>query len=91
MAQRKDYISAVLCLQSLPTRSDNATVPGARSRFDDFVVGHIKFTLSIHATVSGPFTMWQNGGYGSMQDVQIADRVLQGKFSLLAQVLHLVV
>lgn len=52
MQQREDYIDAVLCLQSLPPRLDSVTVPGARSRFDDFVAEHINVTLSVHITVS---------------------------------------
>ncbi|ORY64814.1 tyrosinase central domain-containing protein [Pseudomassariella vexata] len=54
--QREDYVNAVLCLQSLPPISDNVTVPGARSRFDDFVAVHIKMSGSIHATAN--FLTW---------------------------------
>ncbi|KAK6542127.1 hypothetical protein TWF694_007894 [Orbilia ellipsospora] len=53
--ERKNYIKAVLCLQSKPAKS-GALAPGARSRFDDFVATHINQTFSIHAT--GNFLSW---------------------------------
>jgi tyrosinase len=49
--ERKAYISAVQCMFNSPSKSDPATVPGARNRYDDFVAQHINQTLSIHATV----------------------------------------
>jgi tyrosinase len=49
--EREDYIKAVLCLQSLPARHDSKAVPGAKSRFDDFVAVHINLTTSVHGTV----------------------------------------
>jgi hypothetical protein len=45
------YINAVKCLMDKPSIS-GAAIPGAKSRFDDFVGVHINQTLSIHATVS---------------------------------------
>lgn len=39
--EKKDYIDAVLCLQKLPSKSDPAVVPGARTRWDDFNAVHI--------------------------------------------------
>ncbi|KAJ0109609.1 hypothetical protein J7T55_014171 [Diaporthe amygdali] len=52
LSEREDYINAVLCLQSLPSRHDSAKVPGAKSRFDDFVAVHIEMTFSVHGTAS---------------------------------------
>jgi tyrosinase len=37
--EKKAYINAVLCLQSLPSKS-GSFAPGAKSRFDDFVSMH---------------------------------------------------
>ena len=48
--QRKDYIRAVLCLQALPAKT-TAWAPGARSRFDDFVVVHVQMTRQVHQSV----------------------------------------
>lgn len=48
---RKGYISAVKCLMSLPSKFDSSIVPGAKSRYDDFVAQHINQTLTIHLTV----------------------------------------
>lgn len=44
------YIDAVKCLQETPSIS-GPDVPGAKSRFDDFVAIHINQTLRIHSTV----------------------------------------
>lgn len=49
--EKVDYIDAVLCLQSTPSRTPADLVPGARSRYDDFVATHINQTLQIHYTV----------------------------------------
>lgn len=51
--EKKDYIKAVLCLQKLPSKSDPAVVPGARTRYDDF--------NSVHITHSRGF-IEKNGG-----------------------------
>jgi tyrosinase len=45
------YTDAVKCLMELPSLSGDA-IPGAKSRFDDFVGVHINQTPFIHATVS---------------------------------------
>ncbi|PGH18781.1 hypothetical protein AJ79_00194 [Helicocarpus griseus UAMH5409] len=54
--ERKEYINAVLCLQKKEGRTPLSQVPGAKTRFDDFVATHINQTLSIHAT--GNFLSW---------------------------------
>ncbi|KAL0944828.1 FAD-binding domain-containing protein [Colletotrichum truncatum] len=54
--ERKDYISAVQCMLTSPSKSDPAFAPGARNRYDDFVAVHINQTLSIHGT--GNFLTW---------------------------------
>ncbi|KAG8165739.1 hypothetical protein KVR01_004291 [Diaporthe batatas] len=50
--EREDYIKAVLCLQSLPARHDSKKIPGAKSRFDDFVAVHINLTNQVHGTAN---------------------------------------
>ncbi|KAI0114600.1 Di-copper centre-containing protein [Hypoxylon sp. NC0597] len=54
--ERMAYTDAVLCLQSLPANTPTSLVPGARSRYDDFVASHINQTLYIH--YSGTFLAW---------------------------------
>ncbi|KAF9691299.1 hypothetical protein EKO04_010796 [Ascochyta lentis] len=51
--ERKSYIDAVLCLQKKKTKTPASLLPGARSRFDDWVGTHINQTNKIHYT--GPF------------------------------------
>lgn len=55
-AEREAYTSAVKCLQKLPARSDKSKVPGARSRFDDFMATHITMTPYVHASAN--FLSW---------------------------------
>ncbi|KAL8708999.1 MAG: hypothetical protein Q9220_006208 [cf. Caloplaca sp. 1 TL-2023] len=45
---RRDYIDAVHCLRQKPARSDKTAVPGARSRYDDWLATHIINTLKVH-------------------------------------------
>ena len=54
--ERTNYINAVLCLASKPSITPRSQVPGARSRYDDFVATHMNQTLNIHAT--GNFLSW---------------------------------
>lgn len=54
--ERKSYTSAVNCLMALPSKLDPTVVPGAKSRYDDFVAQHINQTLTIHGT--GSFLSW---------------------------------
>ncbi|GIZ43681.1 hypothetical protein CKM354_000689800 [Cercospora kikuchii] len=54
--QRKDYIRAVQCLQTKPPRTPSTFAPGAKSRFDDFVVTHINQTQTVHLTAN--FLSW---------------------------------
>lgn len=49
--EQTSYLSAVLCLQSKPSKIASGVVPGAKTRYDDFVAIHINQTLSIHSTV----------------------------------------
>ncbi|CAK1363797.1 unnamed protein product [Cercospora beticola] len=55
-SQRKDYIRAVQGLQIKPTRTPSTLAPGAKSRFDDFVVTHLNQTQTVHFT--GNFLSW---------------------------------
>lgn len=53
VAERLDYIDAVLCMQNLPSIWN---LPGTKSHFDDFVALHINLTIHIH--VNGVFLHW---------------------------------
>jgi tyrosinase len=50
--QREEYISAVLCLQSLPPKADKTKYPGVMNRYDDFVLTHETQAFHLHSTVS---------------------------------------
>jgi hypothetical protein len=49
--ERRNYIDAIKCLHSKPALTPATVAPGARSRFDDFVVTHVLQTYSVHGTV----------------------------------------
>ncbi|KAL2255664.1 hypothetical protein VTK26DRAFT_2924 [Humicola hyalothermophila] len=49
VAEREDYIAAVLCLQKLPPKAPRDQVPGALSRFDDFVATHMTMAPMLHS------------------------------------------
>ncbi|KFY97323.1 hypothetical protein V500_02113 [Pseudogymnoascus sp. VKM F-4518 (FW-2643)] len=55
-AARLDYIKAVKCLKTLPSKIDPAKAPGARTRYDDFQAAHIIQTTVVHGT--GSFFAW---------------------------------
>lgn len=48
--EREEYIKAVLCLQSKPARAPKDQVPGALSRYDDFVATHATLAMMLHDT-----------------------------------------
>ena len=48
--ERKAYISAVQCFQKKQTKTPASLIPGARSRFDDWVGTHVNQTMTIHYT-----------------------------------------
>ncbi|KAH6671794.1 tyrosinase [Halenospora varia] len=54
--ERKSYTDAVLCLMSKPAKTDQTQVPGAKTRYDDFLFTHINQTLTIHGTAN--FLSW---------------------------------
>lgn len=55
-SERKAYISAVQCLQELPSKSDPTWAPAAKTRYDDFVAIHVNKTMYIHG--NGLFLTW---------------------------------
>jgi tyrosinase len=48
--ERKSYTDAVLCLQKKQSKTPAALIPGARSRYDDWVGTHVNQTQTIHYT-----------------------------------------
>ncbi|KAK8103504.1 tyrosinase [Apiospora kogelbergensis] len=54
--ERIAYTTAVRCLQKLPAKSDAKEVPGARSRFDDFMAVHMAKTPFVHNSAN--FLAW---------------------------------
>ncbi|KAK3330693.1 hypothetical protein B0H66DRAFT_72310 [Apodospora peruviana] len=55
-AEKKQYIAAMLCMMSKPSKMDQKKYPGVKSRYDDFVAVHINQTMNIHGT--GSFLSW---------------------------------
>ncbi|KAK0649934.1 hypothetical protein B0T16DRAFT_492448 [Cercophora newfieldiana] len=48
--ERLNYIDAVYCLASKPAKTPASEIPGARTRYDDFVGSHIQYTPFVHAS-----------------------------------------
>ncbi|KAL1859683.1 hypothetical protein VTK73DRAFT_7501 [Phialemonium thermophilum] len=48
VAQREEYVQAVLCLQKKPPKAPRDKVPGSLSRYDDFVATHITQAMLLH-------------------------------------------
>ncbi|KAJ4412442.1 hypothetical protein N0V82_008797 [Gnomoniopsis sp. IMI 355080] len=46
------YTSALNCLMELPAKTPSNLAPGAKTRYDDWVVAHINQTLKIHGTAN---------------------------------------
>ncbi|KAH8901347.1 Di-copper centre-containing protein [Thozetella sp. PMI_491] len=65
--ERRAYIDAVLCLLKAPSKLDPKQFPGAKSRYDDFVVVHMNQTLTIHNT--GNFLSWHRYYIWSWENV----------------------
>lgn len=53
---RISYTEAVLCLMNSPSKLPAGVVPGALTRYDDFVATHINLTTVMH--VNGVFLSW---------------------------------
>jgi tyrosinase len=49
-AEKQAYISAVLCMKSVPPRTSQ-TFTGSKSRYDDFIAVHSNETNHIHFVV----------------------------------------
>lgn len=49
--ERIAYTDALNCLMEVPAKTPSDLAPGAKTRYDDFIVTHINQTLSIHSTV----------------------------------------
>lgn len=62
-AQRKEYIQAVLCLQSKPPISPRDLYPGALNRYDDFVATHESLAMELHSDASSLHHMFQKLTY----------------------------
>ncbi|KAI5357450.1 Putative tyrosinase copper-binding domain, di-copper centre-containing domain superfamily [Septoria linicola] len=45
---KKDYLAALQCLKTRPSRTNRDDFPGVRSRFDDFTVAHLLNTGTVH-------------------------------------------
>ncbi|KAF2197864.1 Di-copper centre-containing protein [Delitschia confertaspora ATCC 74209] len=54
--ERREYIKAVKCVMAKDAKTPRALIPGARSRYDDWVGSHINQTNFIHYT--GTFLGW---------------------------------
>ncbi|KAM0820779.1 hypothetical protein AB5N19_06599 [Seiridium cardinale] len=79
-SEKSSYINVVLCLTKAPSKLDPAKYPGAKNRYDDFVIIHIKQTLRVHGTVM-PLSTRMSVLY-NVTDYKT------GQLSLMAQILY---
>lgn len=70
----------MLCILEKPSKLDPTKFPGAKSRYDDFVVVHMNQTLNIHGTV---------GSLANLPVSRSAD-ASPGKLPVVAPLLYLV-
>ncbi|KAH7138557.1 hypothetical protein B0J11DRAFT_19132 [Dendryphion nanum] len=54
--ERKDYVRAVKCILTKPSKLPAGKYPGAKSRYDDFTVVHMNMTPTVHSTAN--FMHW---------------------------------
>ncbi|KAF2837670.1 Di-copper centre-containing protein [Patellaria atrata CBS 101060] len=54
--ERDDYTKAVKCLLNAPSKLSSSQYPGAKNRYDDFVIVHINMTHMVHGTAN--FLHW---------------------------------
>ncbi|EME82556.1 uncharacterized protein MYCFIDRAFT_57308 [Pseudocercospora fijiensis CIRAD86] len=78
--EKKAYIKAVKCLLEKPSISGHL-VPGARSRYDDFLATHINQTLTIHGT--GNFLSWHRYFTWTYEQALRNECAYQGPFPYL--------
>jgi tyrosinase len=55
-SERLDYIAAVKCIMGRPSKLSSTQYPGAKSRYEDFVIVHMNMTPSVHSTAN--FMHW---------------------------------
>jgi tyrosinase len=53
-SEKLNYIDAIQCIHKKPALTPAAIAAGAKSRYDDFVVTHVKQTYEVHGTVRLP-------------------------------------
>jgi tyrosinase len=53
-SEKLNYIEAVQCMGKKKARTPSAIAAGAKNRYDDFVVTHIRLTLVTHGNVCHP-------------------------------------
>ena len=54
--EKLEYIRAVSCIRKAPSKLPAGKYPGAKTRYDDFVVVHMNMTPSVHSTAN--FMHW---------------------------------
>lgn len=54
--EKLEYIRAVNCIRKAPSKLPVGKYPGAKTRYDDFVVVHMNMTPSVHSTAN--FMHW---------------------------------
>ena len=82
----------MLCILNKPSKLDQTKFPGAKSRYDDFVVVHMNQTMSIHNTVGLPTTpaLLTYAMFLGIWLINFFPPISTGKLPFMASLLHLV-
>jgi tyrosinase len=84
--ERISYTDALKCLMDLPAKTPSSLAPGAKSRYDDWVVTHINQTLTIHLNAN--FLGWHRWYIWEMEQALRSDCGYKGPFPYCTSIPH---
>jgi hypothetical protein len=77
--ERLEYIRAVKCIRSKPSKLPAGKYPGAKSRYDDFIVVHMNMTPTVHSTANfmhwHRYYIWYESYYHAIYTLNLAQGI----------------